>query len=466
MASLRAGAAETIRQRTLGGYIFMTNMAGELRGQSAQQARTSRYQYLTDTNVGTPAGELLRRYWQPVALANDLPSGGAPLGIRIMGQDIVLFRDDQDRIGALDRKCAHRCADLVLARIELGGIRCPYHGWLFDVDGKVLEQPAEASPVSKDRVRARSYPTREAAGAFWVYLGAGEPPLFPAYPALQGSDRYRYTCRWFGDCNWMQASEGNIDPVHTSYLHQLALEDDTMKARWGVFAANARPEISVADTRFGVRLFTTRDIGDGDKSIRITNFVMPNACAVGGFEGDLGPGGATMLWDVPIDNEHHWRWEFIFHNSGALDKGGLDAQYRSEKRDGDRMWRTKETNYAQDRESMKGEAYLGLGPCFSVHDVVITQSQGQVHDQSDEHLSSSDVAIMWARRALDEAAKAVANGEDPRGVVRRPEENEFRDLVVYTGVLKPGMTKEAYIADLEQREDLYRLVPALPHDVA
>ena len=412
----------------------------------------SRYQYLTDTNVGTPAGELLRRYWQPIALADACPPDSRPLGIRIMGQELVLFRDDTGRLGALDRACAHRCADLVLARLEHGGIRCPYHGWLFDVDGKVLEQPAEASATAKDRVRARSYPLHEAGGAIWVYLGPDAPPQFPAYPALQSPPGQRYTTRWFGDCNWMQASEGNIDPVHTSYLHQLELEDDTMKARWGVFANAARPQISVADTRFGIRLFTTRAIADSaDASIRITNFVMPNACAVGGFEGDLGPGGMTMLWDVPIDNEHHWRWEFIFHRSGRLDRAGLDAQYRSEKIDGtDRMWRHKADNYGQDHARMRSKEYLGLGPCFSVHDIVITQSQGQLHDQAEEHLSSSDIAIMRARRALDEAAQAVMRGEDPRGVIRAAPQNHFHDLVVHTGILPAGTTKEAFVAELER----------------
>jgi phthalate 4,5-dioxygenase len=425
---------------------------------AGQNARGSRYQYLTQTEAGTPTGEMMRRYWHPVALSTELPPGGKPIAIRIMSQDIVLFRDDQDRVGALDRKCAHRCADLVLGRIEDGGIRCPYHGWLFDRDGRVLDTPAEANPTAKDKIRARAYPIQEAGGAFWIYAGEGEAPLFPNFPALQGGEEHRYACKWYGDCNWMQAHEGNIDPVHTSYLHQFELEDEEMKARWGVFHNPARPELGVAETRFGVRIFTTRDIGDvGEKSIRITNFVMPNACAVGAYEGYLGPGGLTMHWMVPIDDEHHWRWEFIFHRSGKLGKKELDDQYKVEKVEGDRMWRHRENNYGQDRESMKGKAYLGLGPCFSVHDVCITQSQGQVHEQDDEHLSSSDIAIMRSRRALDEAVQAVAKGEDPRGVVRMRAENDFRDLVVITGVLKAGETKEAYIAELEVRDDLYRV---------
>jgi phthalate 4,5-dioxygenase len=131
-----------------------------------RQRGADRYQYLTQTDAGTPAGELLRRYWQPVALVEALPPGGAPQPVRIMGEDLVLFRDDQGRVGLLDRACAHRCTDLALGRIENAGIRCPYHGWLFDVNGRCLDQPAELSPTAKDRIRMKSYPIHEAAGAF------------------------------------------------------------------------------------------------------------------------------------------------------------------------------------------------------------------------------------------------------------------------------------------------------------
>jgi len=415
-----------------------------------------RYQYLTQTNAGTPAGELLRRYWQPVALADSLPPGAAPQPVRIMGEDLVLFRDDHGQVGLIDRKCAHRCTDLALGRIEAGGIRCPYHGWLFDVNGRCLDQPAEISATAKDRIRMKSYPIHEAAGAFWTYMGPGEPPLFPNYPALAGDAQHRYTTRWFGDCNWMQASEGNIDPVHTSYLHQLELSSADMQARWGVFSNQARPELAVEDTRFGVRLYTSRKIDGTDRSsIRITNFVMPNACAVGGFEGYLGEGGLTMLWDVPVDDHHHWRWEFIFHRSGKLDKAALAKQYEAEKVEGDRMWRAKENLYSQDRDSMNGKAYLGLGECFSVHDIAITQSQGTIHEQSGEHLSSSDIAIVRARRMLDEAANVVAAGQDPAGVVRSEADNDFKDMVVITGEIDKGESKESYCSRYVENPDLF-----------
>jgi phthalate 4,5-dioxygenase oxygenase subunit len=429
---------------------------------NAQALRGARgkYQVLTRTNAGTPAGELLRRYWQPIGLSVDLPPGSAPQAVRIMGEDLVLFRDERGKPGILDLKCAHRCADLSYGRIEAGGLRCVYHGWVFDVDGKCLEQPAEPETSTyKDRVRQRAYPVQEEGGAIWVYLGPGEPPLFPAFPAIAAPDTYRYTTRWRGDCNWLQASEGNIDPVHTSFLHLIEPTDPEMRARWGIFSVNARPEVKVAETRFGVRIFTERRLPDNDEVLlRVTNFVMPNACAVGGFEGNLGPGGTTMLWDVPIDDEHHWRYEFIFHRSGRLAGHELDAQYRSEKLDGDRMRRTPANRYLQDRASIDdGTTFIGMGPCLSVHDVFITQSQGMIHDQEAEHIATSDIAITKARRLLWEAMEEVKEGRDPRGVVRDAGDNDYRDLIVVTDQLAATTDFAAYCKDIERNGTLYQL---------
>jgi phthalate 4,5-dioxygenase oxygenase subunit len=378
-----------------------------------------------------------------------------------MGDDILIFRDENGRPGVLAKKCAHRCADLSYGRVEAGGLRCVYHGWVFDVDGRCLETPAEPpSSTMKNRVRQRAYPCREAAGAVWAYFGPGDPPLFPKFPALQDPE-YSFTTRWQGDSNWLQASEGNIDPVHTSFLHQIEPKDPEMRKRWGVFSVNARPEVSAVETRFGVRLFTKRRLPDSDDMLlRVTNFVMPNACAVGGFEGNLGNGGLTMLWDVPIDDEHHWRYEFIFHRSGKLDTTTLEAQYDSEKVPGDRMRRTEKNRYLQDRDAMQtGESYIGLGECFSVHDVFITQSQGVVHDQSSEFLGSSDVAIIKARRQLAEAARAVEEGRDPVGIVKAEADNDFRDMIVVTEVVPQGTDLDAYCAAIERDGTLYRIEP-------
>jgi phthalate 4,5-dioxygenase oxygenase subunit len=429
-------------------------------GAQHEERRTG-YQYLTRTSKGTPAGELLRRYWQPVGLSGDVTPNGAPRATRILSENLVLYRDDRGRPGLLARKCAHRCADLSYGRVEDGGLRCIYHGWLYDVDGRCLEQPGEpATSTFKDKVRQVSYPCHETAGAIWAYFGPGEPPLFPNFPAIAVPDAYRFTARWQARCNWLQGNEGNIDPIHTSYLHRFELEGAVEKARLGAFHVDHAPQLSLEETRFGLRIFTDRRIPNSDERIlRITNLVMPNVCAIGGNEASLGPGGCSMFWHVPIDDEHHWRFEFIFHAKGPLPKDEMAAQYASEKGEDDSSRRNPENHFLQDRESMS-KSYLGMGKVFPAHDLFVTESQGSIHEHADEHLASSDVAIARGRRLLAEAIRMMETGEDPRGVVRDPADNVFDDIVVVTQQLPGNADIHAYCNELAAAH-MYELVPGV-----
>src|SRR6266540_2280864 len=140
---------------------------------------------LTQTAPGTPGGELLRRYWQPVALSEELPAGGAPVPLHVMGEELVLFRDEQGRPGLLGLHCSHRGADLSYGRLEDGGLRCIYHGWLYDVAGRCLEQPGEpAGSTFHERIKQTAYPCVERSGVIWTFMGGGTPPLFPDYAFL------------------------------------------------------------------------------------------------------------------------------------------------------------------------------------------------------------------------------------------------------------------------------------------
>src|SRR5215475_2026126 len=165
---------------------------------------------LACTGPGTPGGALLRKYWQPVALSEELAENGAPLPVRILNEDLVLFRDDQGRPGLLGLHCSHRRADLSFGRVENGGLRCLYHGWLYDVSGTCLEQPLEPKESTyKDKVRATSYPIVQRAGAFFAYLGDGEPPEFPAYDFFTYPAEHCHSAKVLINCNYMQANEGN-----------------------------------------------------------------------------------------------------------------------------------------------------------------------------------------------------------------------------------------------------------------
>src|SRR6478609_1723510 len=176
---------------------------------------------LTQTGPGTPGGKLLRSYWQPIALAREIPVGGDPIPVDILSERLVLFRDPAGTLGLLERHCPHRGADLSFGRVEDGGLRCLYHGWLFDVNGKCLDQPAEpAGSTFKDKICQKSYPVVEKGGAIWTYMGEGEPPLFPNYDFFLYPDSHVYARKLFKECNYLQANEGNYDPAHVGFLHR------------------------------------------------------------------------------------------------------------------------------------------------------------------------------------------------------------------------------------------------------
>jgi phthalate 4,5-dioxygenase oxygenase subunit len=421
-------------------------------------------QTLAYTGKGTPAGDLLRRYWQPVALAEDLENNtDTPVPVRIMGEDLVLFRDDAGRVGLVGRQCPHRGADLSYGRIEDGGIRCVYHGWLFDIGGKCLEKPSE--PVERqslDAVQQVAYPCREAAGAIWAYMGPGQPPLFPNYPALTSPDAYRFVSRWESNCNYLQGNEGNIDPVHTSFLHRQDLSDatDLRQKSLSVFGVDSTPVLNIDDQRFGVRIFAERKAGEGKKILRVTNFVMPNACAIGGGEAGLGRGGCSMFWHVPIDDQHHYRFEFSFHSKAMLPKDEWARQIDDEMDADGQLKRSPQNRWLQDRNMMKKHSFLGMGIVFPVHDLFITESQGAIHNRANEHLSLTDIAIVRARRQMLAALRDIEEGKDPRGVLRQQQDNEFSDMLVLTETLDAGVDNQAFCAELE-KQNIYELNPHL-----
>ena len=212
---------------------------------------------LTQTGPGTPCGKLMRRYWQPAALAEELPPGGAPLAVRLLGEDLVLFRDDQGRAGLLDVHCPHRGASLFFGRNEQRGLTCIYHAWNMDVDGNVVDTPAE--PVGSDfkkKLHHRAYPTKEAAGITYAYLGPIEAmPLFPNYEWIQTPLERTYATKCWQECNYLQGLEG--DSSHLSFVHR----DFGATGRRALFAQDVAPEYEIEEIDFGLRLIALRDAG-------------------------------------------------------------------------------------------------------------------------------------------------------------------------------------------------------------
>src|SRR5216684_8456844 len=190
---------------------------------------------MTRIGAGTPCGKLLRRYWQPVALADEMQGPRPVKAVRILGEDLVLFKY-QDQYGLLERHCSHRGADLAYGRLEDGGLRCAFHGWLFDVNGKCLQTPAEPDDSNLcANVRQKSYPVVEKSGILFAYLGRGEPPAFPHFDCFVAPASHTFAFKGMIDCNWLQSLEVGIDPAHTSFLHRFFEDEDPNKGYGKMF---------------------------------------------------------------------------------------------------------------------------------------------------------------------------------------------------------------------------------------
>ena len=395
---------------------------------------------LTVTGPGTPGGELLRRYWQPAALSEELEPGGDPLAVKLLGEDLVLFRDDKRRLGLLEAHCSHRGADLSYGRCEDGGLRCIYHGWLYDVDGHVLEQPGEPNKgESRHTLRQPSYPCREVGGVVFAYLGPGTPPLLPNYEFLLVPAEQRFAQKIYHDCNYLQSNEGNIDPVHLSFLHRNLEQSESDKKRRvpgsqtspnSLFGVDLAPRIEVEVTDFGLRIFTVRNIENEQIYVRTSNFIMPNFTA---FPGQTAPSGYSVNWHVPIDDTSHWKFVIVFDRDKPLQKE-LVLRGRNDLTPDYRLTRNKSNRYLQDRQSMKDKSFSGIGHNFQAQDACVIESAGAVQDRTKEHLVTSDKAIVAARKLMLKSIQDIRVGRDPLHVVRDPAANDFSDIAVISEV--------------------------------
>jgi hypothetical protein len=346
---------------------------------------------------------------------------------------------------------------LSYGRIENGGLRCLYHGWLYDICGRVLEQPGEpAGGANRNEIKHRAYPCRESGGVIFTYMGAGEPPLLPNYEFLTVPEPQRHVTKALYACNYLQGNEGNIDPVHLSFLHQHLSEgrpslqrivggsgetDNTLLRR------DIAPTIEVELTDYGLRICTLRDADSGMRYLRITNFIMPNLAAFGGST--VGEGYAVH-WHVPIDDKTHWKYLFMFNRKRAIPEELRDRN-RLDLSPDYRLARNPLNRYQQDRASMAGQSFTGMGFNFQAHDAFATESQGPVQDRTEEHLVTSDKAIIAARKLIMSAIKDVQAGRRPQHVVMDPNSNHFPHLMVISEVIDSSVDWKDYVRKLAKQ---------------
>lgn len=400
---------------------------------------------LTETNAGTPGGTMLRRYWQPVSLSSELV-GDVPKPVRILGEDLVLFRDAAGHPSLIGLHCPHRGADLSYGRVEENGLRCVYHGWLFGATGTCLEQPGEPEGSTfRDRVRSSAYPCHEAGGLILTYMGEGEPPVVPSFPFFLAPLDHVWSAKLLHDCNYLQGLEGNVDPQHVSFLHRLDAGMAVRPRVASVMAADVAPALEVEETGYGLRLFTTRHAGDDSIYVRVTNFIMPNCSNFDG-EPKVDPkvlptrpnDGFQVHWHVPIDDTHHWKYIVIYRYAGPVDSAYLERLLLSETEAPYILKRNAENRYLQSRDELRASTYVGMGHNFQAHDRFAVESQRVISDRTLEHLGVTDRAVIVMRKQLLEAVDDVEHGRDPRFTSRDASGNLLEEMVVRAQELPVG----------------------------
>jgi phenylpropionate dioxygenase-like ring-hydroxylating dioxygenase large terminal subunit len=380
---------------------------------------------ITRTGAGTPAGGLMRRYWQPAALVDELAGNRPVKPVRLFGEDLVIFKDEKGRYGLIDRRCPHRGTDLAYGRLENGGLRCAFHGWLFDVSGKCLETPAEPDDSNLcANIKQKSYPVVERNGILFAYLGPGEPPAFPHFDCFVAPASHTFAFKGMIDCNWLQSLEVGIDPVHTSFLHRFFHDEDPSQAYGKLFRDTSRdsdmpmsrimreftrPRIEVEPTEFGFRLVTLRQISEARMHVRVTNLMFPNAFVI-----PMSREMTITQWHVPIDDEKHY-WYAIFTSFGTpVDKDEMRRQRLALYRLPDYIPnKNKSNDYGFDPHEQEHETYTGMGADINVHDQWACESMGSIQDRTSEHLGTSDKAISAYRKLLRQAIEQTGKGEKP-----------------------------------------------------
>ena len=383
--------------------------------------------FLCRVGPGTPMGNLMREYWLPVLRSSELLGPDCnPVRVRLLGENLIAFRDTSGRVGLLADRCSHRGLSLFYGRNEQGGLRCVYHGWKYDVDGHCLETPNEPDGSAiREKISHLAYPCQERGGAIWTYMGSREqPPSLAGLPPTLLPIEQANVGMTFRDCNWMQALEGDIDTSHASFLHygprpyghgtenSVDGASDTRKAFDAYRFTIRNPKYSVLPTDYGVMYGAYRPASEDTYYWRVAHFLFPVFTMVP--VGVLGEDLSCRAW-VPMDDEHTMSW--TFSKRGAGSRGDTPRFERDERDpmlpntdDWFGRWRPasdRTNDFFLDRDIQRNtESYTGL----IQQDKMATEGMGPMADRSNEHLGIADSMIIQTRKRLIEAARALADG--------------------------------------------------------
>jgi phthalate 4,5-dioxygenase len=389
---------------------------------------------LTRVGPGTVMGQLMREYWIPALMISELKSGDAPVRLMLLGEKLIAFRDGEGRVGVMDHRCPHRGASLFLGRCEEGGLRCIYHGWKFDVNGKCLDMPNVLPQQDfKHKVGAKAYRTAERAGVVWVYMGAREeaPPL-PGFEILGVPDDEVGVLMIQRHCNYLQALEGDIDTSHFGFLHAGHVDAGDLSPDDPIYhtVASRTPDYRIADAPWGTTYAGYRSAGAGRTSWRFGNFMFPFWAQVP--NGEFSQHVQIRGW-VPLDDEHTmycvlwWKrassamtqQDPAFKDGAPIGGMGRRNEFLPNTSDWLGRWRlaaNASNDWRLDRAAQHDDTIYSGIESIHLQDQAVTESMGPILDHTFEHLAPSDQMITRTRRRLLMAARALRdNGERPPG---------------------------------------------------
>ena len=352
---------------------------------------------LTRVGPGTPCGEMLRRYWWPIGFSELVKEKQNPTKVRLLGEDFVLFRDGAGRLGVVELHCSHRGTSLEFGRVEDQGIRCCYHGWLYDVDGRCLEQPAEpADSTFKDRIRHPAYKVQEIAGFIFAYLGPEPAPLLPRYDLLLEENGERVIGAGTEYCNWLQRAENSVDQTHLVALHAPEYPQMALK----------RPEVGWQKTVYGAKI--TMHV-PGVSKPKHSHWVFPSHTRHTTARKGRIPDHAIRFRVPTDDTTTKTFWLRFTPNDDASQGGPL---------------RLKTVGFEDDKQGVYTRVDDGWwGIASHDQDRVAQESQGEIYDRSKEHLGASDQGVILLRNTIKESIDAVQQGRDPFWILRNAGEN-------------------------------------------
>ncbi|MEE8440071.1 MAG: Rieske 2Fe-2S domain-containing protein [Micropepsaceae bacterium] len=378
---------------------------------------------LTRVEGDAPMGAIMRGHWLPACLSEEVPEvDGDPVRVRLLGEDLVAFRDSEGRVGLLGEQCLHRKASLFFGRNEDCGLRCLYHGWKFGVDGLVQETPTEARAGIAGRLKHKSYPVHEVAGFVWTYMGPAigfeenAPPF--TTPVFGGEDAKQISIvKILIDCNWAQILEGAIDSSHSSLLHSSDMVPDKVEGAkatdqsWYRPSDDTSPRIQVERTGYGFKYAAIRrpfENAETHDYIRTTLFIAP-------YSVHIPPNDRYRIavLHIPRDDTHTLFYFIAFGGDATPDTEAwrtfCAAQVGVDVDETYRHLRNRENNYLQDRKAMKSTSWSGV-PGIPNQDIIMWETMGPIVDRSTDRLGTSDGAIAQFRKTMVEAARAAQAG--------------------------------------------------------